>query len=255
MTRRRPCCAALAAALPLLLAPLPHLAASRAQDAAPTAWTIVDGRFDEASVEGRPLGWRVFGAEREDAPTVLLLGALHGDEPMSHRLLEGFAAELAERPGWAPGRRVVVASPVNPDGLARDTRANARGVDLNRNFPAASWRAGGARGDEPLSEPESRLVAHLLETFRPLCVVSVHAPFGCVNWDGPAEELAAAMAAENGYPLEPTIGYPTPGSLGSWLGVDRQVPIVTLELPRGRRADGFLAANRDALRAALTWSR
>lgn len=247
MTRRL-CFVALAAALPLV-------AASRGQDAVP-AWTIVDGRFDEPSVEGRPLGWRVFGAEpeRDDAPTVLLLGAIHGDEPMSQRLVEGFAAELAANPRWAAGRRVVVCSPVNPDGLARGTRENARGVDLNRNFPAASWRAGDARGDAPLSEPESRLVAHLLEAFAPVCVVSVHAPFRCVNWDGPAEGLARAMAERNGYPLRPSIGYPTPGSLGSYLGVDRHVPIVTLELPRGRSDDGFLAANRDALRAALGWS-
>lgn len=240
-----------------LLACLPFAALcllARAQDDPAPAWTIEDERFAETSVEGRPLGWRVFGAEREGAPTVLLLGAIHGDEPMSHRLLEGFAAELAENAAWAAGRRVVVATPVNPDGLARRTRENARGVDLNRNFPAESWREGGARGAAPLSEPESRLVAHLLEAFRPLCVVSIHAPFGCVNWDGPADGLARAMAEKNGYPLKPSIGYPTPGSLGSWLGGDRRVPIVTLELPHGRSDDGFLAANRDALRAALAWS-
>jgi protein MpaA len=222
------------------------------------AWRVERAEFGEESVEGRPLGWRVFGAEREDAPTVLLLGAIHGDEPMSHRLLEGFAAELERHPEWAAGRRVVLATPLNPDGLARGTRANARGVDLNRNFPASSgvgsWRPGEARGAAPLSEPESRLVAHLLETFRPLAVVSVHAPFRCVNWDGPAEGLARAMAAENGYELRPSIGYPTPGSLGAWLGGDRQVPIVTLELPRGRSDDGFLEQNRAALRAALAWA-
>lgn len=237
--------ACLALTLPLL----------RADDA---AWRVERADFGEETAEGRPLGWRVFGAERADAPTVLLLGAIHGDEPMSHRLLERFADELERHPEWAPGRRVVVASPLNPDGLARGTRANARGVDLNRNFPASSgagsWRPGGARGAEPLCEPESRLVAHLLETFRPLAVVAVHAPFRCVNWDGPAEGLARAMAAENGYELRPSIGYPTPGSLGAWLGEDRQVPIVTLELPRGRSNDGFLEQNRGALRAALVWT-
>lgn len=220
----------------------------------PPAWTVTDEAFAEPSVEGRPLGWRVFGAEREAAPTVLLLGAIHGDEPMSHRLLEGFAADLQANPDWAAGRRVVVATPLNPDGLARGTRTNARGVDLNRNFPAKSWRKGDARGDAPLSEPESRLVAHLVERYAPVAVVSVHAPFRCVNWDGPAEGLAQAMADRSGYPLRASIGYPTPGSLGAWLGGDRQVPIVTLELPRGRSDDGYLSENREALRAALAWS-
>lgn len=238
--------AALATASFVLTLPL-----LRADDA---AWRVEPAEFGERSVEGRALGWRVFGAEREDAPAVLLLGALHGDEPMSRLLLERFAAELERHPEWAPGRRIVIAAPVNPDGLARGTRANARGVDLNRNFPAKSWRPGDARGAEPLCEPESRLIAHLLETFRPLAVVSIHAPFRCVNWDGPAEPLARAMAEQNGYELRPSIGYPTPGSLGAWLGGDRQVPIITLELPRGRSDDGFLEENRGALRAALVWT-
>lgn len=237
--------AALAASIALTL-PLAHA------DDAP--WRVEHTEFGEKSVEGRALGWRVFGADRTGAPTVLLLGAIHGDEPMSHRLLEGFAAALERHPEWAPGRRIVIATPLNPDGLARGTRENARGVDLNRNFPAKSWRPGEARGAEPLCEPESRLVAHLLETFRPVFVISVHAPFCCVNWDGPAEPLARAMAEQNGYELRPSIGYPTPGSLGAWLGGDRQVPIITLELPRGRSDDGYLEENETALRAALVWA-
>jgi protein MpaA len=222
-------------------------AAARSDD----AWQVVEGTFGEASVESRALTWRAFG--RADAPAVLLLGGIHGDERMAARLVTRFADELAAHPEWAPGRRVVVAAARNPDGLARGTRRNARGVDLNRNFPAKTWRRGDARGERPLSEPESRLVAHLLETFRPIAVVSVHAPFRCVNWDGPAEGLARLMARENGYELRPSIGYPTPGSLGSWLG-ERGVPIVTLELPDGAAEDGFLGENRGALRAALTWS-
>lgn len=239
--RRHTALAALALTLPLARA-----------DEAP--WRVERADFAEKSVEGRALTWRVLGADRVDAPTVLLLAAIHGDEPMSHRLLEGFASELEAHPEWAPGRRVVIATALNPDGLARGTRENARGVDLNRNFPARSWRAGDARGAAPLCEPESRLVAHLLETFAPLAVVSIHAPFRCVNWDGPAEPLARAMAAENGYELRPSIGYPTPGSLGAWLGGDRRVPIITLELPRGRADDGWLEENRAALRAALVWA-
>jgi protein MpaA len=67
---------------------------------------------------------------------------------------------------------------------------------------------------------------------RPRAIVSVHQPFRCVNWDGPAEPLARAMAASCGYPLRASIGYPTPGSFGSCYGVDRQLPVITLELPR-----------------------
>jgi protein MpaA len=205
--------------------------------------------FDEPSVQGRPLRWRVFGnGER----TVLFLGAIHGSEPMSHRLLEQFQEELAGNPELVRGRRVVVASPVNPDGLDKGLRHNARAVDLNRNFPARNFKQGRfSGGGKPLSEPESRFVMYLLETFRPQVVVSVHAPLCCVNYDGPADRLARAMAVHNGYPVKASIGYPTPGSLGSFLGVDRGVPIVTLELPRGERPDGFYSDNRMALLEVL----
>jgi murein peptide amidase A len=209
-------------------------------------WT--ERTFDEPSVEGRPLAWRALGAD--DAPAVLLLGGIHGDEPMGTRLLERFAAELEP----VAGKRVVIAAACNPDGLARGTRENARDVDLNRNFRAASWTRGGKRGRAPLCEPESRFVAHLVETLRPTHVVTVHAPFRCVNWDGPAEALARLMGDANGYELRPSIGYPTPGSLGSWVGHDLSIPIVTLELPRGEAEDGFLRENRAALMAALRWS-
>ncbi len=40
------------------------------------------------------------------------------------------------------GLRHHVVLAVNPDGCQLGLRANANGVDLNRNFPAANWRSG-----------------------------------------------------------------------------------------------------------------
>jgi protein MpaA len=57
-----------------------------------------------------------------------------------------------------------------------------------------------------------------------------------VNYDGPAAAWAGAVAAACGWPARGDIGYPTPGSLGSWLGVDRGLPVLTLELPPGPHA-------------------
>ncbi len=55
-----------------------------------------------------------------------------------------------------------------------------------------------------------------------------------VNFDGPANEVAARFAEGAGDPwtVQPSMGYPTPGSLGSWMGVDRGVPILTIEFDR-----------------------
>jgi protein MpaA len=73
----------------------------------------------------------------------------------------------------------------------------------------------------------------------------------CNNYDGPAEPLARRMAAANGYPIRASIGYPTPGSLGSWAGIDRHIPIITLELPAAAAAARCWEANREALLAAV----
>jgi hypothetical protein len=54
------------------------------------------------------------------------------------------------------------------------------------------------------------------------------------------------VASACGWPVRTNIGYPTPGSLGSWLGIDRGLPVLTLELPAGP-----LAAFRPAANAAL----
>jgi protein MpaA len=76
--------------------------------------------------------------------------------------------------------------------------------------------------------------------------VAVHAPLACVNYDGPAARWAEAVAAACGWPARGDIGYPTPGSFGSWLGIDRGLPVLTLELPPGP-----LAPVRQAACAAL----
>ncbi len=110
------------------------------------------------SAEGRPIllsrvGDR--GAERR----VLVVGAVHGNEPAGRAVVR----EL--RRGPAPdGAELWLIHDLNPDGTAAGSRQNARGVDLNRNFPHR-WRAQGRpfdafhSGARPLSERESRLAA------------------------------------------------------------------------------------------------
>jgi protein MpaA len=199
------------------------------------------------SVEGRALrAWR-FGPD--GAPALLVVAGVHGDEPSS----VGGAVELGRR---LRAGAVAAAGPVwllprlNPDGLARGQKNSARDVDLNRNFPATNvttaHRPGYFPGDSPLSEPETAALAALIERERIGAVVAVHAPFACVNYDGPAQAWAQRVAAACGWPARGDIGYPTPGSLGSWLGLDRGLPVLTLELPPGP-LDGF----RDTCRVAL----
>jgi hypothetical protein len=134
---------------------------------------------------------------------------------------------------------------LNPDGLLAKipSRTNAHGVDLNRNFPTPNWQNEAAAywgkrtkkdprrwpGDKPLSEPESQLVFAQMASFAPQLIVSIHAPYGVLDFDGPTippEKLGRLYLDQIGI---------YPGSLGNYAGVHRGIPVVTIELPHASR--------------------
>lgn len=184
-------------------------------------------------------------------PTALLFGAIHGDEPLGVHCLTRLAQDLLERP---PGRDTWLVFALNADGLAAGTKNNANDVDLNRNFAAANWtaehKAGYAPGATAESEPETRALCALIERIDARRIIALHSPFRTVNWDGSGRELAEAMGELNGYGASADIGYPTPGSLGSKYGVDRQLEVITLEIPFLTEDEAW-QQNRAALRFAL----
>ncbi len=132
---------------------------------------------------------------------------------------------------------------LNPDGMSANTRVNANNVDLNRNFPTQNW--GKNEGDNatcddettayfggksPASEIETKFVIDIIEKYQPKLILTLHAPYKVVNYDGPAEEVAEEISQIINYPAEGSIGYPTPGSFGTYCGVERNIPTITLEL-------------------------
>ena len=165
-------------------------------------------------------------------PPALLFGAIHGDEPVSQLMLERLADELVERP---PGRDTWIVPCVNVDGLLAGTRNNANDVDLNRNFGSQSWgeqrRPGYHPGAAAEDQPETQALVALIARISAERLVSVHATYRMVNWDGRGEELARDMAERCGYPAEHDMGYPCPGSFGTKYGVDLGLEVVTLESP------------------------
>jgi protein MpaA len=134
---------------------------------------------------------------------------------------------LAQRAGI----RVVFVPWSNPDGIAANTRQNANDIDLNRNFPSDNFMPGGPGGDEPLSEPESRALKMVIDAVQPSAVISAHCCVPTFDYDGPGEALATTMAAA----MDPGIRYPVvrlgslPGSMGSYVGIELDLPIITLE--------------------------
>jgi protein MpaA len=144
---------------------------------------------------------------------------------------------------------------VNPDGLALATRKNAGQVDINRNWPTENWTNSPQTdpyhgGAWPASEPETQAILNVMTTLRPKAVISFHTPYAEVNTDGPADKiapLAQAMASAYSYPVTKSIGYPTPGSFGSWAGVERGYPVLTVELAEKGCEATLLGQSRQAL--------
>jgi hypothetical protein len=220
-------------------------------------------RADAGAAAAAP-AWRTIGYSRQARPIrvsthgtgprrVLWVGRIHGDEP------EGLLA-TAELPAafleadLGSAVTLTIVEDLNPDGGEAGARSNVAGVDLNRNFPARNFEPSAATGPHPLSEPESRAFAALLAEVEPHLVVVCHSWNNrhFINYDGPAAALARRFAALSGYPLVPSTSFAaTPGSLGSWVGIDRGIPILTIEWLKGKDPREAWAETRAAALAVI----
>ncbi|MBF0530242.1 MAG: succinylglutamate desuccinylase/aspartoacylase family protein [Deltaproteobacteria bacterium] len=193
------------------------------------------------SVKGFPLLIKEYPplASRQPQARVLLIGGTHGDEPATVVTVLKWMQKLDR---YHSGLFHWIAIPLlNPDGLLgpKRTRPNARGVDLNRNMPSAKWRQAGYQhwidqtgrdsrqfpGFEPASEPESKFLVKLIEEFKPHAIITIHAPLGIVDYDGPGpapKQLGRLHFKRLGN---------FPGTLGNYAGELLGLPVVTIELP------------------------
>jgi len=228
------------------------------------------------SVKGDPLIWTVFGDTsleetekfKENDITLVMCG-VHGDEITPTKFctdliiyLSEIFLDKAKVENELKNKIVLVAPLVNPDSFFKDkpTRVNAKGVDINRNFPTKDWlkdaRAFWIKkykkdkrrnpGVQAASEPEVIFQMNLIKRYGPDKIISVHSPLTLIDYDGPntivtsengnivdgtkAEELLIQMSKDaSDYKVQ---NYPFfPGSLGNWAGKERDIPTYTLELP------------------------
>lgn len=167
---------------------------------------------------------------------ILIIGAIHGDEPQGEFLIENF---LEGFPDF--NEKFLFIPCLNPDGYDLETRTNANSVDINRNFPTKNWEktstldtSGNKNrywgGEKPASEIETEFVINTVEKYSPSLIITLHTPFKVVNYDGDAKEISQKIADIFGYKVEESIGYPTPGSFGTWAGIEKNIPIITLEM-------------------------
>jgi hypothetical protein len=200
-------------------------------------------------------------ASANKAPVrILLLGGIHGDELTSSAIVFKWMQWLQ-----GPAARDLywdVVPVVNPDGLLapKQQRVNANGVDLNRNFPTPGWQNDAPRywatathsdprrfpGKAPLSEPESRWINEEMQRFKPDVIISVHAPFGVLDFDGPVKPPTRFGRLNFN-----RVGV-YPGSLGNYSGMHKNVPVITIELPNAQAMPAPAEVQRIWL-DMLTW--
>ena len=195
------------------------------------------------SVEHRPLTYKEVIPKPNMLPPkgrILFIGGIHGDEYAAISLTYIWLKTLT-----APTTKIdyhwLFLPLANPDGLFQSpaTRINANSVDLNRNFPSPDWdelalkswqshtRENPRRfpGNSAASEPETQWLVQLIKRFQPHAIISLHAPYGLLDYDGPEHALPNKI----GQLRHRALGT-YPGSLGRYAGEYLNIPVLTLEL-------------------------
>ncbi len=203
------------------------------------------------SVQNRPIELITAGTGSE---IILIIATIHGNEPAGTPIMYELLKGLRRRSQLLTGRTLLIVPVANPDGMVLNTRFNVNGIDLNRNFPASNRINNHKHGISGLTEPESKILHDLITTRRPVRILAMHQPLICIDYDGPGEAIARRMQMYCSLPLK-KLGA-RPGSLGSFAGVELNIPIITMEL---KQSDTLLtpeqlwAAYGPAVLAFLTY--
>lgn len=214
-----------------------------------------------SSVRGRAITAYRFGSGPE---MIIYLGAMHGNEGNSRSIMNEWFADLNASPERIPANRSIVVIPsINPDGVASGTRFNARGIDLNRNFPANDWKSvvttpdssqpTAAGGPSPLSEPESQALASFIGQHSPRLVMSFHSKAAIVEANEGADSVSIAnvYASKSRYRAvpksqsAPVFKYDTTGAMEDWMRDRLGRAAIVVELATD--ASSEFGRNRDAL--------
>ncbi len=185
---------------------------------------------------------------------VLILGGVHGDEIEgvigAHGLLDQFSKSFPY------SLELTIVPCFNLDGVLRQQRKNLNEVDLNRNLPSKDWTAEVATeryhpGAAACSEPENKALVQWLEVNKPKFILSLHSWKPMLNINGACREEAEVISGRTGYVIEESIGYPTPGCLGTFTGLEQDMPTLTYEFERGMGSDDILNIHVPAIMESL----
>ena len=196
-----------------------------------------------SSVKGFPILLSDFPPVKDRKPQgrILIVGGTHGDELTSVSVVIRWIEKLNRHHSGLFHWHLVPM--MNPDGVLKRgaTRTNENGVDLNRNMPSDDWSRNALKywvekggkdprkypGEAASSEPETQWLIDEINSFKPDAIISVHAPYGVVDFDS----LLLKAAPKSLGKLHLNLLGTYPGSLGNYAGINLNIPVITLELP------------------------
>jgi protein MpaA len=207
-------------------------------------------KFGETTLNLPIHAYRFLAAQNSSKKAnVLIIGGVHGDEPEgvvgARGLLEAF------RESYTLDLNIVIIPELNPEGVLLNTRGNSNKVDLNRNLPTKDWTNVSASeryypGPSALSEKENQALVKWLKENKTDFIISLHSWKPMLNINGDVPE-ALVIAKHTGYVIEPDIGYPTPGSLGTYAGLENGMPTLTYEIEREIQFDQIIKIHVPAI--------
>ena len=189
--------------------------------------TSLKGREIWAMRQGNPLAVNV----------LLSVGQMHGSEPAGLSVTKGVRAKAV--PEDADYQLWTIRT-MNPDGAASRNRYNARGIDLNRNFPG-TWSRQYRTGSKAASEPETRAMMRFVRKLQPTGVLSFHQPWDttlsvCDSRSAEWVRLTAKLIKLKSPGTPSSCGSWLPGTMNRWVTKNTPAWFVTVELPPNYKA-------------------
>lgn len=203
------------------------------------------------SSQNLPIISYIFGNK---GPVVLILGGVHGDEPEGNYIALGLLKKWIQH--FPYKLKIFLIPCFNIEGSLTAQRTNRNGVDLNRNLPTKNWTKQFEKerynpGPEACSEQENKQLVEWIKNNPVKLIISLHSWNPVINTNGNCLPESSIIANETGYKLTNDIGYPTPGSLGDYCGLERNIPVITYEAERGSSIKEALNKHVPAIEKAL----
>ncbi len=213
--------------------------------------TIIIGK----SVENQDILAHLFNGEPSNSQrSVLIIAGVHGNEIEGVWLAEAICNNLQTN---TTSQDISVIPILNPDGVKANTRHNHNGVDLNRNMATKDWVSTPLQpkykpGKVKNSEPETQALINFVEDTNPKLIISLHSyKTPMLNINGDCKAIAEKIASEAKLDVKESIGYDTPGCLGTYYGLERNIPVITYELFRGDTKNNVIEHNLSAIINAI----